>query len=463
MGHVFSDDSYYAQLAYSYLQGEFGSDFVGYPIHLARKLITFLTMFSFMIFGEGEFASVFFPFLFSILSIVLIYFVSYELTDSKKVSLLAAFILAIFPTDIVFASLNFSDLIAAFLLNMGIYYIIKLLKTEEPRYTNIAGLYFALSIFAKMNFYYVGILIVVLAIYFAFKREKNKSLGLLFTTVFPLFILIVESVIVGMKTGNYSYRLQILDANYKYTYYNFFPYTILGSDYTGFEYVLGVLKQVFIENVKNIFLRRFYLLIPLIALLASIIYIKKRKYLGLTFWFIGLAVLMIGFTTSPTSYKPLDLRMSWYAYPLFFPAIILFSLFVKDYLSKAKFIVVGILLAASFYMTMQYHVFFDVSRKNKLENFVQQHQGDFIFTDHHTKYGIDLVRGYVNNQSVSSLTNKPTNLSELPKNSLLIYNKEVIDELMLQGNSFPDFTELIGTEFKIVEKIGEFKIYRKVE
>ncbi len=463
VGHIFSDDSYYAQLAYSYLQGNYGADFVGYPIHLLRKLITFLTLSSFSIFGKGEVSSIFFPFLFSILSIILIYFVALELTENKKVSLLSAFLLAVFPTDVIFASINFADLTAAFLINVGIYYVIQFLKTGKDKYFYFAGLYFAISIFAKMTFYYVGILIVILSFYYLIKKDKQRSMGLLVTAIIPLLLLVVEGIIIGSKTGNYFYRFQILEANYQYTYYNFFPYTILGDSYSSFEYFLGILQQVFVQNIKDIFLRRYFLLIPLFALIASVIFIRRRENKGLVFWFLGLTVLMIGFTTSPISYKPLDLKFSWYAYPIFFPSIIITALLISKYLDKIKILVLVLFFASSLYMSAQYHQFFDVPRKNELKEFVKQHPDDFIFTDHHTKYGIDLVRGYKNSGMLFSLTDKSKSLTELPNNSLIIYNQDEIDELKLQGNTFPDFRELILPEFQIVEKIGEYKIYRKVE
>ena len=461
-GHVFSDDSYYAHLAHSYSEGNFGSDFLGYPIHLVRKLMIFFTMFSFMIFGEGELATVFFPFLFSLLSIIIIYFIAYELTGNKKVSLFSSFVLAVLPTDIIFASINFADLIAAFLINFGIYYVIKFIKTSEMKYAYFAGLYFAISIFAKMSFYYIGILILILAFLYL-KKNKKISIGLILSAVIPLLLLVIEGIIIGAKTGNYFYRFQILEANYQSTYYNFFPYTVLGDSYTNLEYFWGLLKQIFVENIKNLFLRRFYLLIPLFALIGSFLFIKQKRNSGLVFWFLGLTLLMIGFTTSPTSYKPLDFKMSWYAYPLFFPAIIIFSETVISYTKKYLPVIIILLFTGSMYMSTEYQNFFDIEEKNKFKDFIHRMDDEFVFTDHHTKYAVDLIRGYDERVVVSSLSNKPTLLSELPKYSLVIFNEGVVNELQLQGYSLPNFELLKTEQFKMIEKYSDFEVYRKTE
>jgi len=106
MGHVFSDDSYYSQLAISFLEGTYPQNFIGYPIDLARKLITVLTAAGFALFGYNEIGSVAFSFLFSLFSIGLIYAITVELFD-KKTALISAFVLSIFPIDIIFATLNF--------------------------------------------------------------------------------------------------------------------------------------------------------------------------------------------------------------------------------------------------------------------------------------------------------------------------------------------------------------------
>jgi len=461
MGHVFSDDSYYSQLAISFLEGNYPSDFIGYPIHLARKLITVLTAVGFIILGENEIGSILFPFLFSILSLPIIYGIAKELFN-EKIALTAVFLLAFFPTDIIFATLNFADLIAAFFINFGIYYLIKYYKESVLKYSFFAGMYFAISIFAKMSFYYVGILLLLLFVY-QFIRTKKLDPGLLVSMALPLTILIVEGIFTGIKTGNYFYRLQLVEENYNYTYYNFFPYTILGSNFTNSEYLLGILRQVFIENLPSIFLRRFYLFVPILALIQSFILLRNREHREIVYWFLGLSVLFAAFTTSPLSYKPLDLKFSWYIYPLFVPAIILASVFINKFNIRLRSIYLILFVAASVFMSLEYQKYFGISEKNEFKNFISDNPTEIIFTDHHTKYGIDLIDGYPNIRRAKRISNLDWDERNILPKSYVIYNSSVVDELEKQGHEFKLFQDLFSEKFKLIEVISGFEIYQKVE
>lgn len=461
MGHVFSDDSYYSQLAISFLEGTYPQNFIGYPIDLARKLITVLTAAGFALFGYNEIGSVAFSFLFSLFSIGLIYAITVELFD-KKTALISAFVLSIFPIDIIFATLNFSDLVAAFFLNFGIYYLIRYLKYNQAKDSFFAGIYFAVSIFGKMNFYYVGILIVILFVYRFIKTQKVDH-GILISLLIPAFILFIEAMIYGTQSGNYLYRLHLVEENYKYCYYDFFPYLKNAESLTGFNYFIAVLHQIFIENLKDIFLRRFYLFIPLLALVQSILLMRIERSKGIVFWFLGIVILFAVMTTSFSAYKPLNLTFSWHLYPIFFPSIILASSFINRFSVKIKSIFFTILIAASLVMTNEYQNYFAVEQKNEFKEFIRKHNIELIYTDHQTKYGIDLIDGYPKLRRTKIVTGIEIPINNIPPNSFVIYNPDVVNELMKQGHRFKLFSELYSGEFELVDVLARYEIYRKLE
>ncbi len=125
IGHIFSDDAYYSFLSYSLSNGDFANDYLGYPVFPLRFGFIGLTSISTMIFGNTEFATILFQFLFSLLNIVLTYKLTWLITNNEKVSLISAFLIAFFPTDIIFATIGFPDLINTFLINLGIYLLLK--------------------------------------------------------------------------------------------------------------------------------------------------------------------------------------------------------------------------------------------------------------------------------------------------------------------------------------------------
>ena len=112
-GIVFSDDTYYDFLGLSIVKGHYAQSYLGYPIFLLRKLQSLFTAISFSVLGINQTASIAAPFLFSIAGIIVAYFLSLELTDNRRIAILTSLLLAFFPSDIIFATINFTDMQSA--------------------------------------------------------------------------------------------------------------------------------------------------------------------------------------------------------------------------------------------------------------------------------------------------------------------------------------------------------------
>ncbi len=454
-GIVFSDDTYYDFLGISLEKGSYANGYLGYPIFLLRKLHTVFTAISFSLFGINQIASIVFPFVISISGIILIYFIAFELTDNQQVAVLSAFLLAFFPTDLIFATINFTDLQTAFFINLGLLFLLKAVKLKSYIKAILAGAILFLSFLFKANVYYILILLLLLLIYLLnFKILDYKFILIALITFFIL--LLGETTYYSIAQNDFFYRLNILNINYQICYYNFFPNNIVANPANTMELASGLLKQVFVLNIKHFFLRRFYLFLPLIALVYSFYLIKIKKHKLLVFWFIGLAILMIGFTTSFTDYKPLDLKLSNYIFTAVFPIIILSALFLSK-LSRKLFIALSIIyILSSLVMSHEYQNYFDVKNNQQFIEFVQANKGKTIYTDHHTAYGLYVISGY-GNKRIKIFTDKPK--IQLQPNSLLIYNKDEIDELKKQKFIFPDFNELKDSKLKLINKFGKFGVF----
>ncbi len=124
VGHIFSDDAYYSYLSYTLINGDFAKDYLGYPVFPLRIAFIGLTSLSMKIFGTNEFATIIFPLVFSLANILLVYKFTRLFTGSERTALYAAFLIAFFPTDVIFASVNFPDLINIFFINLGIYFLL---------------------------------------------------------------------------------------------------------------------------------------------------------------------------------------------------------------------------------------------------------------------------------------------------------------------------------------------------
>ncbi len=456
-GLVFSDDAYYNFLSQTLLDGKFAYNYIGYPIFLTRILQTLLTAASFAVFGVNEFSAIFFPFLFSIVNVPLVYLIALELTESKKIALTAALLTAFFPTDVIFAGINFVDLQSAFLINVGIYFLIKSVKNGNVFLSLLAGLFFFLSFLYKENVYFMLIFLSGLAVYDFFKKKDFTNVK--YSLLVFFILLVAEGVVYLFAKGDPLYRFHIFSKNYEFCYYDFFPYTILPDDYSTTQYIKALFNQIFIINLKSLFLRRLYLFIPLIALIESVLILKEEKKIFTAVWFLVVAGLMVGFTTSLTDYKPLDLSRNWYVYIILTPAIILAAKYFERFEFKVKSAMLILFLVASIFMDFQYEKFFDVKRKNRLKTFVSELDGRLVYTDHHTKYGLDLIEKNPRTKIVS-FTNLPAEQVFVIDGSVILWNENEIEELRLQGNSFPKLKSILSERDTLLMKIGFYDVYQ---
>ncbi len=172
----------------------------------------------------------------------------------------------------------------------------------------------------KENAYYFLILLFFLLIYF-FVKKKQLVFQLVIGIIFIIANYLIEGFVYVFLHNDFLYRLTITNLNYNYSYYDFFPYTAQKLS-TSKNYLKNFFDQIFLINVKSIFLRRFYLFLPIVSIVQTFFNSKKKEHSLLNFWFWGTAILLIAFTTSFTEYKPLDLARSWYIYPLLMPMVI---------------------------------------------------------------------------------------------------------------------------------------------
>lgn len=461
IGHVFSDDAYYSYLAYTIFKGNFPGNYLGYPIFLLRVGQTALMSYAFVLFGTNITATIIFPFAISCFNILLTYSLTKLITRKETTAIIASVLMAFFPTDVIFATIAFPDLINAFLINLGIYFLWKAYLKQSLRFSLFAGIFFFLSCQFKENIYYYFILLIVL-LYYVIKNKNGIGLYILVPLVLIVLNFIIEGFIYYLSYGNFLYRLDITSKNYIYSYYDFFPYT--AQKFLEFKggFWRALFYQIFYINVKSIFLRRFYLFLPVAAVFQSIKNILNKKYLLLIFWFLGLAVLMSGFTTSFTSYKPLDLHRNWYIYPLIMPAVILSAYLINSLKGFFRGVLLFVYIVFSFVMCNEYQTYFNENNSGKFINSIRNSEAKTIFTDHFTKYSIDLIRNYKSPNKTKQILGADFNWSTVKKNDWVIFDKKHIDELKLQKYKFPNFTILNSDSFKVVSEIGEFKTFEKI-
>jgi hypothetical protein len=214
-------------------------------------------------------------------------------------------------------------------------------------------------------------------------------------------------------------------------------------------------------NAKSIFLRRFYLFLPLISIVQTFFNSKKKEHSLLNFWFWGTTILLIAFTTSFIEYKPLDLARSWYIYPLLMPMVILSSIFINRFSKLIRNGLIVIYILGSLIMCFQYENFFDNDNLYSLKTFLRENPSKTIYTDHFTKYSVDLICEYKFDNS-RRILGSDFNFDQISAGDWILFNKKHIEELQIQKYQLPDFSILNTNEFRKLTSFKDFVFYEKL-
>jgi hypothetical protein len=112
-------------------------------------------------------------------------------------------------------------------------------------------------------------------------------------------------------------------------------------------------------------------------------------------------------------------------------------------------------------MCFEYQNFFDSCNLKSLKIFLRDNSTKTIYTDHFTKYSVDLIRGYELNNS-ERILGDDFDFNQLESGDWILYNKKHIAELKLQHYPFPEFTVLGSNQYRKVASFNEFIFYEKL-
>jgi 4-amino-4-deoxy-L-arabinose transferase-like glycosyltransferase len=442
-GHVYSDDAYYNYLAYTFYKGNFGADYLGYPICFVRMGQTWLTAFAFWLFGTTEAATTVFPMIFSVINMVLVYKITKVITKSEINSILVLLFTAFYPTEILFASIAFTDLFSTVFIHSGILLLFMADRDKKLLYSILAGVLFFISVLFKINVFYTSILLSGLLIY-QFKAKKKFNLYI-FTSLSVLGAgMLSEGAVYYMINGDFFYRLTAMGTMSTFSAHDFINQ--------------GDLPDI-VENIKAVFLRRTMVFIPFLAVLQLILHRKKRKNRLVVYWFSGLVVLYLFFTMTLTEYKPMPLRFTWYLFPLFLPSMMLASKLLSEMKKSWMFICVFIYITAALYYTDHFRGYFNMNEISDFNNFLNDNEERVIYADHFTKYSIDLIDGYKEPLRTVRLSFKGEN--SIAYGSFVVIHTGHTNELAMQGFIYPGESFFRNEEFEEINRFGPFIIFEK--
>jgi hypothetical protein len=328
-GYIGLDDAEYARFGHQFGRQPFPP--VGYDgpaVFPLRLGATIPTAISFRAFGVNEWSMVLYPFLVSVGTIILA-FACAGMLFGPFAGLTAAAIWAALPLELEHATKLLPDLPAASLAALAVTIT---LAIERGRGTAarlfsggvLAGVVLGASWLTKETISYLAPLFIIWFVISARKdlyRTAAIWVGIAFGS---LAVLATEAIAYWWLAGDPLFRFHEVERNYAQWPNAFFTEGSIFGWKPGVSYARALLTRLFVTGPTFIFTNASFMLVPLIALMATAygVIMRDRNFLVPCIWFWTLALMFNFASSSVTSYLPTALA-DRYLYPLVFPAVVL--------------------------------------------------------------------------------------------------------------------------------------------
>lgn len=435
-----SDDLAYSKFAYNIHKGIDPSSIISSAILSARIGILYPTSFSYKLFGVNDFSSILFVLLTAIGNIILAYFFG-RLFCNEKTGIMAAFLMSIFPLEVVYSTKLLTDLPSSFFMALGVYIFFYSEKNNGHRtYYFLSGVFIGVGYLLRES---AALIALFFLIYIIFTRKIKTDYFIVsagFIAMFALeffiyyqligdplfrFTSVQNDILEAYKTFNYFGRLSFPQGLFHY------PYVILTNSLISYFYVL-------------IFIAIAYFLVA-----------KERKAYLLIFWFVSLLLYLSFGSVSFTNYLPFraDPR---YLSVITIPGIVLLALFLTEKNKLIRKIVMPlslvILLLASVASAHTHRGNDAVKNLRALDPYLKDLK-KIIYIDDRSKLVLEYISGY--NVGIN-ITKYPDNFNNI-SDAYIIVNKAMVRRLREanKNTKLPVEIDKPPKIWKIVKEVGK--------
>lgn len=331
-GNGGSDDEAYSRFAHQLLTTGFNLSTDSLTHFSLRPAVVFPVALLYRAFGVGELTMIAWPFVVSLLSVVLAYGAG-SLLYGRRAALLAAVLQALVPIDVRMASELYPDLVASFFANIGILALYRSFlqpveSAVEIKTGVIAGLCFSLSWLCKeLVVYTMPFVAGMLAWQIVYRQRGIRCAAAVACTL--LGMLALEGASYYVMFGDPLLRFKIVASTFQRDWRWYFAE---GSPYgwKAGQYWQALTQRLFVSGPQMIFLNPLLGLLPLTALVATAYSLLSgvRVVWFAVLWLAMLAAIFNFGSTNLHSYIPLTLTPR-YLYPLILPSIVVLAGFVS--------------------------------------------------------------------------------------------------------------------------------------
>lgn len=396
------------------------------------------------IFGVNNLSSGVLPLIISLLGILLIFLFG-KMLFSEKTGLIAAFLLAVFPLDVLYATRFMSDLPSAVFSAFSVYLFLRAEKEQKLKalflyaFSGISfGIAFSIREMAVLTLlFYIGYIIYNRKI-----RLAYAAISIGFLSIFAL-----ELYFFAVHTGNPFYRFSSLSSYYSdaVKFHNFYGRLSFPNFFLAYPYII----------FSDMQLGYFYAFIAL-----AIIYclVNRKKETNLLIVWIMLIYFYLNFgSSSLTSYEPF-LAVSRYLHYISIPSLLLLANFLSEEEKLIKKFLLPFVLSLLFFTSII--AIYDDNYRHSLDNLRDAYNyatklDKTIYTDYRTIRAFNFFSGYDKNLHLKDLDENSENIGNI-KDAYVIINHEMIKNLKSSNAKldFPDKLKEMPKAWVKAKEIG---------
>lgn len=333
-GYTSHDASAYAQLAHMMVSGGFKPGMMWFfPVFSVRVGLFAPVALAFRLGGVNELMLTLYPFLLSMLSVLLAYFGA-RAVFGIRAGLIAACLMALLPIDARFASQLLPDMPAALYMNAGVLLVYAGSRQETVPRKLASGALAGLALFAswlcKETVLYLLPFIGAYLLWLVIKDRRNVTLLVAVAAAAGLLV-VLEGWMYHHYAGDYFLRYHALQSNFESARRALSVVTIASVASYLLHRALVVL-QVTILNVEDFGL----MLAAALVACAYALFRQRRRFLLPALWFGWLLLLFSYGSASLSAYVPLHAQMTRFQYPMLLPAILLISGLASSMLAQSN-------------------------------------------------------------------------------------------------------------------------------
>lgn len=432
-----SDDLAYSRYSYSIDRGiELDSTYI-----LSSRIgILYPTFFFYRLFGVNDFSSVIFVLLASLGNIILAYLFGKLMID-EKTGLMAAFLLAVFPLEIINSTKLLTDIPSAFFMAFGVYLFLYSEKRKKGHFFYLlSGAFIGIGYVVRESAILIALFFMI---YILLKKQLKKEY--FFVLAGLILILLIEILLFYKLTGNPLFKFTVVQNEVlkAHAFYDYFGRLSFPKGLFHYPYVI----------LTNSIISYFYALI-FIAIAYFLINKKKEAYLFII-WFMSLLLYLSFGSSSFSHYIPFraDPR---YLSIITIPGIVLLAFF---FLQRGKFIrkiamPLGIILLLVTSVTASFF-----QRENDAASNLKEIYPYLlglkktIYADERSKLVLDYISGYNNTLGLAAY---PDSLGNV-RDAYIIVNKAMINRLREADKKIklPAEADNPPKKWKIVREAGK--------